>query len=266
MQVAEEAAAFSEEEMLGSEPITVVLSEKGWVRSAKGHDVNPAELGYRGGDRYGHSVRGRSNDALVFLDSTGRSYSVAAHTLPSARGQGEPLTGRLKPPPGARFVGAALGSPASKILLASNAGYGFVCTLADLMSKNKSGKSVLSVGKEGAALCPVHLPARDDLDVVAATSQGRMLVFPLTELPQLTRGRGNKLINVPAAAFRTGEERVVAVRVVGPDDELLVLAGQRRLRLKRADLLHYHSERARRGRKLPRGFQRVDGLEIASSR
>ncbi len=264
LEAAEESTAFSEEDLVGNEPITVVLSEKGWVRAAKGHDVDPAELSYRSGDRYGHAARGRTSDALVFLDSTGRSYSVTPHTLPSARGQGEPLTGRLKPPPGARFVGVALGRPESKLLLAGDSGYGFVCTLADMVSKNKSGKAVLTVGRDGAALCPVQLPSATALDVVAVTSQGRMLVFPLAELPELARGKGNKVLNVPAAAFKAGEERVVAVQAVAPDDELLVLAGQRHLRMRAQDLEVYRGERGRRGRKLPRGFQKVDGLEVAS--
>ncbi len=264
MGTALESAAFSDEDLISNEPITVVLSEKGWARSAKGHEVNPEELSYRGSDRFGDSARGRTSDTLVFLDSTGRSYSMAPHTLPSARGLGEPLTGRLKPPPGARFVGVALGAPQTKVLLAGNAGYGFVCTLAEMVSKNKSGKAVLSVGRDGSALRPVQLVGDEGLDVVAATTQGRMLVFPLAELPELARGRGNKLINVPAADFKSGEESVVAVQVVGPGDELLVIAGQRHLRMRAQDLESYRGERARRGRKLPRGFQKVDGLEVAS--
>jgi topoisomerase-4 subunit A len=234
------------------------------VSSDKGHELNPVDLNYRGGDRFGHSARGRTNDALVFLESSGRSYSVTPHTLPSARGQGEPLTGRLKPPAGARFVGVALGAPASRVLLAGDAGYGFVCTLGDLAGKNKSGKAVLSVGKDGQALNLVQIPDGDDLRVVAVTTQGRMLVFPLSEVPELVRGRGNKLLNIPAAAFKSGEESLVAVQVVREADDLLVLAGQRHLRLKFKDLESYLGERARRGRKLPRGFQKVDGLEIAS--
>lgn len=261
---AEESAAFSEEEVISNDPITVVLSEKGWVRSAKGHDVDPVELNYRSGDRYGHAARGRTNDLLVFVDSSGRSYSATPHNLPSARSQGEPLTGRLKPPAGARFVGLALGSADSKVLLAGNAGYGFVCSLGDLVSKNKAGKAVLSVGKEGAALPPVQLPRADGLRVVAATTQGRMLAFDIAELPELARGKGNKILNISSAAFKAGEEALVAVQVVRPDDELLVVAGQRHLRLKPRDLDNYVGERARRGRKLPRGFQKVDGLEIAS--
>ncbi|MDZ7668526.1 MAG: DNA topoisomerase IV subunit A [Gammaproteobacteria bacterium] len=261
---AEESAAFSEEEVISNDPITVVLSEKGWVRSAKGHDVDPVELNYRSGDRYGQAARGRTNDLLVFVDSSGRSYAVTPHNLPSARSQGEPLTGRLKPPAGARFVGLALGSAERRILLAGNAGYGFVCTLGDLVSKNKAGKAVLSVGKDGAALPPVQLPQGDGLRVVAATSQGRMLAFDIAELPELARGKGNKILNIPSAAFKAGEETLVAVQVVRGDDELLVVAGQRHLRLKPRDLDNYVGERARRGRKLPRGFQKVDGLEIAS--
>ncbi|MEQ8858398.1 MAG: DNA topoisomerase IV subunit A [Pseudomonadales bacterium] len=264
LQAADDAAAFSEEEMISNEPITVVLSEKGWVRSAKGHDLDPAELNYRSGDRFGCAARGRTNDTLVFVDSGGRGYSVAAHTLPSARSQGEPLTGRLKPPEGSRFVGVVMGSADSRVLLAGNAGYGFVCTLGDLVSKNKAGKAVLSVGKDGQALAPVKLPDGADLLVVAATSQGRLLAFPIAELPELARGRGNRILNIPAAAFKAGEEALVAVQVLRPQDELLVLAGQRHLRLKRHDLENYVGERARRGRKLPRGFQKVDGLETAS--
>ncbi len=262
LKAAAEASAFSEEDLISNEPVTVVLSEKGWVRSAKGHEVNPHELNYRGGDGYGHSARGRTNETLVFVDSTGRTYAVAPHTLPSARGQGEPLTGRLKPPAGARFTGVAMGPGETRVLLASSAGYGFVGRLADMVTKNKAGKATLSVPKEGTSLTPVTLSGEDALNVVAVTDQGRMLVFPLEEVPELSRGKGNKLINIPTAAFKSGEEQMVAVEVLGPDDELLVLAGQRHLRMKARDLEHYLGERARRGRKLPRGFQKVDSLAV----
>jgi topoisomerase-4 subunit A len=261
---AEEAQAFSEEDLLGNDPITVVLSEKGWVRAAKGHELNPEELGYRTGDSFGQAVRGRSNDTLVFLDSTGRSYTVVPHTLPSARGQGEPLTGRLKPPAGARFVGLALGVPERRVVLAGNTGYGFVARLGDLVSKNRSGKACLSVGESGQALAPAPVPDGEALQVVVATDQGHLLVFPLDELPELARGKGNKLINIPAAALRAGEEQVVGVVCMSQADELLVVAGQRHLRLKFRDLENYAGERGRRGRLLPRGFQKVDSLVIAS--
>ncbi len=257
----EEAVAFSDEDLVGNEPVTVVLSEKGWVRAAKGHEVNPLELNYRGGDSYRHAARGRTNEVLTFLDSSGRSYSVAPHTLPSARGQGEPLTGRLKPPPEARFVGVAMGPPDTRVLLASDAGYGFVGRLGDLVTKNKAGKATLSVPKGGSALPPVTLREGGGFRVAAVTNQGRMLVFALEDVPELSRGKGNKLINIPSPAFKSGAERMLAVAVLGPDDELLVLAGARHLRMKPRDLEHYVGERARRGRKLPRGFQKVDSLE-----
>jgi topoisomerase-4 subunit A len=261
---AEDAQAYAEEDLLGNDPITVVLSDKGWVRAAKGHDLNPEELSYRSGDRFGQAARGRTNDTLVFLDSTGRSYTVVPHSLPSARGQGEPLTGRLKPPPGARFVGLAFGAPERKVLLAGNSGYGFVARLGELVSKNRSGKACLSVGESGQALAPALVPEAQELQVAVVTDQGHLLVFPLTELPELARGKGNKLINIPAAALRAGEEQVVGAVCLTPADDLLVLAGQRHLRLKYRDLENYFGERGRRGRLLPRGFQKVDSLAIES--
>lgn len=260
-----EASAYSDEDLLTNEPITVVLSDKGWVRSAKGHELDPLELNYRGGDAFGHSACGRTNDVLIFLDSTGRSYAVAPHTLPSARGQGEPLTGRLKPAAGARFVGVAMGRGTSRVLLASDAGYGFIGTLEDMVTKNRAGKACLSVPKDGVALAPVPVDLEQDQQVVALTNQGRMLVFPLAEVPELARGKGNKLINVPTAAFKSREEYMIAVQILGLSDELIVIAGQRHLRMKYKDLEHYIGERARRGRKLPRGFQKVDSLEVEST-
>ena len=263
LEGAEEAKAFTEKDLMTNDPITVVLSEKGWVRAAKGHEMNPEDLNYRSGDSFGHAARGRTSDVLVFLDSTGRAYNLPAHSLPSARGQGEPLTGRLKPPEGARFVGTALGAGEQKVLAASTAGYGFIATLADMVSKNKAGKAFLSVPAGGAAAPLVSLPESDeDLLVCAVTSQGRLLAFPIAELPQLARGKGNKLINVPTAAFKSGEETMLGVQVVAPGGSLLVYAGQRHLRLKRKDLEAYEGERARRGRKLPRGFQRVDSIGV----
>ena len=259
-----EASAFAEEDLLSNDPITVILSAKGWVRAAKGHEVDPRELNYRGGDAFAQSARGRTNETLVFVDSNGRGYNVAPHTLPSARGQGEPLTGRLKPPPGAKFVGVAMGGADSKVLMASDAGFGFVGQLGEMVTKNKAGKAVRSVPAPGTALARFAIDATsaDGLWVAAATDQGRMLVFPLAELPELARGKGNKLINVPTPAFKAGEERMIAAVVVAEDQELVVHAGQRHLRLKHKDLENYVGERARRGRKLPRGFQKVDRLTV----
>jgi topoisomerase-4 subunit A len=257
------AQAFSDEDLMTNDPITVVLSNKGWVRSAKGHEMNPADLNYRSGDTFGSAARGRTNDQLAFMDSTGRAYSVIPHTLPSARGQGEPLTGRLKPPEGARFIGLLMGSKETKALVASDAGYGFVVALEELQSKNKAGKACLSVPKEGAALPPLLLTAPvEELWLAVATNLGRMLVFPLAEVPELARGKGNKLLNVPSPLYKAGDERVVATALLQESQELLVHAGQRHLRLKFKDLDNYVGERARRGRKLPRGFQKVDDLTV----
>ena len=262
----EEAQAFSDEDLLTNDPITVVLSEKGWVRAAKGHDVKPRELNYRAGDEFAQAAKGRSNDVLVFLDSDGRSYNALAHTLPSARGQGEPLSGRFKAKNDARFVGVLMGSSDSKVLLASNAGFGFVGNLSDMVTKNKAGKACLSVPAGGIALPPVMIKQglhdTENANVVAVTNQGRMLVFALKDLPELAKGKGNKLLNVPSAAFKSGEEELVGAVVVGVKDELLVHAGQRHLRLKAKDLESYAGERARRGRRLPRGFQKVDRLSV----
>src|SRR5262245_57506414 len=257
-----EAVAFTEEDLLTNEPLTVVLSEKGWVRAAKGHDLEPRQLSYKTGDAFLVAIKGRSNETLVFLDSTGRTYSVAPHTLPSARGQGEPLTGRLAPPEGSRFVGAVMGSGKEKVLLASSAGYGFVATLEDLKAEKRAGKTVLSTPNASAAVRPWPVPTGENLYVAAATTQGRLLLFALASLPELPRGKGNKLINVPTAAFTSGEEAMIGAVVMDPSQELIVYAGQRHLRLKFKDLEHYIGERAQRGHKLPRGFQKADGLDV----
>ncbi len=261
---ADEAVAYSDEDLLTNDPITVVLSEKGWARAAKGHEMDPQELNYRGGDSFAQAARGRTNETLIFLDSAGRAYNMTPHTLPSARGQGEPLTGRFKPPAGTRFVGVAMGGADTRILLASNAGFGFVGRLGEMVTKNKAGKAVLSVPAGGEALPPSVLSDEDIAThwVASVTDQGRLLVFPLRDLPELSRGKGNKLINVPTAAFKAGEEKMLAATVLGDEDDLLVHAGQRHLRLKHKDLENYVGERARRGRKLPRGFQKVDRLSV----
>jgi topoisomerase IV subunit A len=264
LETVAEAAAYTEEDLLSNEPVTIVLSEKGWVRSAKGHELDPRELSFRTGDVYLSSVRARSNDTLVFLDSSGRSYTIAPHTLPSARGQGEPLTGRLNPPPGATFVGMLAGAPDARAVLASSAGYGFVTRLADLVAKNRAGKAVLTVPAGARAVAPAFIGSGEanGLMIAAVSTQGHLLAFPLAELPELARGKGNKLINVPPAALRSGEEEMLGVAVLRPDQQLLLVAGQRHLRLRFKDLDNYLGERARRGRKLPRGFQRVDALAV----
>ena len=202
---------------------------------------------------------------LAVVDSTGRATRWRRTRCLPARGQGEPLTGKLNPPEGARFVGVVIGRAEQRVLLASNAGYGFVAKLGDLVAKNRAGKAMLSVPNNGTALAPVLLVHDGTQLVVAITDQGRMLAFPIAEVPELARGKGNKLINVPSAAFNAGEETMIAVAVISEADQLLVRAGQRHLRMKLKDLEHYVGQRALRGHKLPRGFQRVDGVDVESS-
>ena len=259
----DEARAFAEEELLSTEPITVILSEKGWARAAKGHEIDAADLSYRTGDGFLAMARGRSNELLVFIDSTGRTYALPAHTLPSARGQGEPLTGRLNPPSGATFPGVALGSARAAVILASSAGHGFVARLEDLVSRNKAGKVALNPANGALVLPPTPVRAPDADLLAAVTTAGRLLVFPVSELPELARGKGNKILNIPKAAFERGEEALLGVAALGAGAELLIHAGQRYLRLKGSDLDSYRGARAQRGAKLPRGFQRVDRIEVA---
>ena len=256
------AQALDETALISSEPVTVVLSERGWVRAAKGHDIDPGSLGYKSGDGYLTAARGRSNQLAVFLDSTGRAYSVPAHTLPSARGQGEPLSGRLNPPDGARFAGVLIGEPDDRWVLASDAGHGFVVRLGDLYSRNRAGKTVLKVPGGAAVVTPVPVREPAGAWVVAASSAGHMLTFPLEELPELARGKGNKILGIPARKLAAGEERVVSLAVIGPDDKLFVLCGQRRMGFRYDELERYEGTRGRRGALLPRGWRRVERLEV----
>lgn len=258
------AQALDATEMLPSEPVTVVLSRRGWVRAAKGHEVDAAALNYKAGDAFLAAAEGRSNQQAVFLDSTGRGYTLIAHSLPSARGQGEPLSGRLNPSAGASFTGAMLGEPDDHWVVASDAGYGFVLKLSDAYSRNRAGKAILSVPKGAGVLAPVPLtdPETDRLAVL--DNAGRLLVFPITELPELARGKGNKLMAIPAKKVAQREEYLVAVFAVPIDETLVVLSGQRHVSLKPADLDAYAGERGRRGLKLPRGFRSVDGLVLGS--
>ncbi len=258
-----EARAFSEVELIASEPVTVVLSQSGWARSGKGHDLDPEALQYKSGDSFKMAARGKSNQQAVFLDSTGRTYSVPAHTLPSARSQGEPLTGRLSPPSGASFEGVLLADEKQQVLLGSDAGYGFVASVGDLFSKNKAGKAVLKLPRGARVLPPLPVEAVDSDLLVAVSNEGRMLCFPVAELPVLQRGKGNKILSIPSARAAERIEYVLAMVVVREDQGIIVHAGKRHLNLKPADLAHYRGERGRRGNKLPRGFQNVDRVEPA---
>ena len=256
-----EAKAYAREELTSAEPITVVLSEMGWVRAAKGHDVNAGELSYRSGDRFFASAQGKSNQQLVFFDSTGRAYTQQPGELPSARGQGEPLSGRVNPPSGATFRGVALGDGEQRLLLATDGGYGFVGKLEDMVSRNRAGKAVLTV-PEGTAVLPPAPVAVSAEWVAVVTTQGRLLVFPIAELPVLARGKGQKLIHIPNADVKSGAERVHTVVTFASEDTLMVYAGKRQYGIKPADREAYAGERARRGRRLPRGLQSVERFEV----
>ena len=256
----EEAKAFSEKELMSTEPITVVLSEKGWIRAAKGHDIDPTSLSYKAGDNFNLAAAGRSNQSAILIDSTGRAYTLPTHNLPSARGQGEPVTGRISPPPGVGFKALLLGDERQKILLASDAGYGFVTELGHLMAKNKAGKAILNLPNGSEVLPPAQVPAGDDLLVAAVSTEGRLLVFPLADLPELARGKGNKILSVPSARVKSREEMVKGIAVLTQESRLVLHAGKRHLTLKVSELDHYRGERGRRGSKLPRGLQNVDYL------
>lgn len=260
----EEAKAFSETELLSTDPVTIVLSERGWMRAAKGHDVDPRSLQYKSGDGFKLAARGKSNQLAIFMDSTGRAYSIPAHSLPSARGQGEPVSGRVNPPSGATFEGVAIGENDQDVLLASDAGYGFVGKLGDLISKNKSGKAILRMPKGGQVLPAVPVQDYDNDLIISITNEGRMLMFPISELPRLGKGKGNKIISIPSARVAERVEFVVAMTVLTGEDSLTVHAGRRHHNLKPSDLEHYRGERGRRGNKLPRGFQNVDRVEVVS--
>ena len=257
-----EAKALSENELLPTEPVTVVLSEKGWVRCAKGHDIDATGLSYKAGDGFKAAAPGRSNQYAVFIDNTGRSYSLAAHSLPSARGQGEPLTGRLMPPPGASFECLLLPEDDALYVIASDAGYGFVVKGEDLQAKNKAGKALLSLPAGALVVAPKPLANREDDWLAAVTTEGRLLVFPVRDLPQLGKGKGNKIIGIPGERVASREEFLSGLAVLPTGATLVLQAGKRTLSLKPDDLEHYKGERGRRGNKLPRGFQRVDGLLV----
>ena len=257
-----EAKALTEHDLLPNEKVTVVLSEKGWVRSAKGHEIDATSLSYKAGDGFKVAAPGRSNQYAVFIDSTGRSYSLAAHTLPSARGQGEPLTGRLTPPPGATFECVLLPEDDALYVIASDAGYGFVVKGEDLQAKNKAGKALVSLPAGARVVAPRPLTSLEEDWLAAVTTEGRLLLFKVADLPQLAKGKGNKIIGIPGDRVASREEYLTDLAVLPAGATLVLQAGKRTLSLKADDLEHYKGERGRRGNKLPRGFQRVDALLV----
>jgi len=256
------AQAIDETELVASEPVTVVLSARGWARAAKGHEIEPRTLGYKTGDEFKSAAKGKSTQQTVFLDSTGRTYSVLAHTLPAARGHGEPLSGRIDPPDGATFSGIMIGEPADRWVLASDAGYGFVVKLEELYASKRAGKLVLNVPEGSTALIPAYVPQNDKALICAVNNDGKLLVFPVKDLPELAKGKGNKIFGIDSKRFEKREEFLIGVTVVAPEQSLLIWSGERKMTLKYSDLKEYRGERAQRGGVLPRGWRKVERVEV----
>lgn len=257
-----EARAMSFEEIVPAENITIVLSKKGWARAGKGHEIDGNTLSYRAGDSFHQQLQAKSTDTVIFLDSFGKSYSLLAHTLPSARGQGEPLSSRLTFTPGSEVIGMIIGKPNDKLLIASDAGYGFVTTLENLISKNRNGKALLKCPTGSFALAPALISDYDTQFVAALTNEGHLLIFPLAELPELPRGKGNKIIQIPSAKVTSRADYCISVIPMHEKSSLILTAGKRQLTLKPSDLINFHGERGRRGNLLPRGFRGVTKMDV----
>ncbi|MGA9538447.1 MAG: DNA topoisomerase IV subunit A [Desulfobacterales bacterium] len=258
----EEARAIKAVELTAVEPVTVVLSTGGWVRAAKGHELEPTNLTYKAGDGFLSAARGKTTHPAVFLDTKGRSYSLPAHTLASARGHGEPLTGKLTPSNGARFLSVIMGTSDQKVLLASDAGYGFITNIANMVTKNTKGKAMLSVPKDCEPLPPQYVNNYETDFLAVITTEGRMLVIPVNVLPELPRGKGNKIIHIPPARFKKREEYVKLVEVIPEDATIKIHAGKQSVRLTPEIISSFIGERGRRGKKLPRGYRKADRIEI----
>ena len=257
-----EAKAISESDLTPTEPVTVILSEKGWVRCAKGHDIDVQGLSYKAGDGYLAHAYGKSNQPVVFIDSTGRSYALDPLSLPSARSQGEPITGKITLPEGATIQYLLMADENSKVLMASNSGYGFICTFEDLVSRNKAGKAVISLTENAKVLPPKLLEENAENLLVAISNVGRMLVFPVSELPSLSKGKGNKIINISAQAAKDGNELLVKLLIIKPTQSLVFISGKRKITLKPLDIENYRGERARKGAQLIRGLNVNTEIEI----
>ncbi len=258
----EAASAIDESELVPSEPITIILSQKGWARAAKGTDVDVRSLNYKSGDAYQAHAYGKSNQLALFLDSRGRCYALPAHSLPSARGQGEPLSGRLKPADGAQFVGTMMGDADDYFLLASNAGYGFICKLEDMVTRNRAGKALLSVPKGAQALAPVKVRDIDQDWIVAIGTEGHMLVIPVKDLPVLPKGKGNKIINIPSKKVASGDEFMWVITLVQDGESITLYSGKRTKKMNADEVDSYVGERGNRGLKLSRGYRSIDAVEV----
>ena len=257
-----ESKALTEKDLVPSEPVTVVISDKGWARCAKGHDIDATALSYKAGDSYLCLAKGRSNRPVVFIDSSGRAFTTDAHTLPTARSQGEPLTGRFNLTAGENFVHCLMANDETQYLLVSDAGYGFISCFGDMISRNKNGKAMIILPKNSKVLTPQLIEDIDSASCLAITTEGRMLVFPVKNLPILSKGKGNKIINIPSARAKTREELVTLLAIVPEGASVTLHAGRRKLTLKTSDIEHYRGERGRMGNKLPRGLQRVDQVDV----
>ncbi|MFT7052540.1 MAG: topoisomerase-4 subunit A [Psychromonas sp.] len=257
-----EAKALTEKELMPSETVTVVLSTQGWVRSAKGFDVDAQALNYKSGDEFLTKAQGRSNQSCIFIDASGRAYSLDVHSLPSARSQGEPLTGRFNQNENVPFVCALIGDEEDRYLISSDHGYGFIAKFSDINSRNKNGKTLINLTANAQLMPPKKLTGAADDWCLTISNEGRLLLFPVNTLPSLSKGKGNKMINITSAKAVKREEFVTMLEIIPQDSSVTLHAGKRKLTLKASDLAHYQSERGRRGSKLPRGLQRVDKIEI----
>ena len=259
IEASSDAKVFSEEETLVTEPITVILSSAGWIRSAKGHEIDPISLNYRGDDSLQDFCRGRNNQNAVFLDSQGKAYSIPGHTLPSARGLGDPITGRVSADSGVEFMSTVIGNDEDKFMISNSAGYGFISEFKNMVSSKKSGKAFMRPPQGSKILKALKVEDRHNF-IVAVSNIGRLLIFSLSELPILPKGKGNKIINVPKAKFESGEEFVSAVALLADTSSLRIESGKRFLTLKIKDLENYISSRAKRGNMLPQGYRKVDSM------
>ena len=252
-----ESKAFSQEEILSAEPVTVVLSQAGWIRSAKGHDINPETLAFRGEDALKHFANGRNNQMANFFDSTGKVFSIAAHTLPSARGMGEPITGRISAESGVSFQGVIIGTDDQSFVISNTSGYGFISEIRNIVSTKKTGKNFIKIPHE-AGLIPPILIKDHHTHLASISSLGRMLVFEINELPNLAKGKGNKIMNIPKPKFLAGEESMSHICLVGKISSMQIHSGKRHMNLKLKDCENYISSRAKRGLMLPQGYRKVD--------
>lgn len=258
----EAAHQLDQSELMPSEPITVVLSKMGWIRAAKGHDIDAEALNYKTGDEFLSSAQGRSNQQVILMDSTGRSYSLAAHNLPSARGQGDPLSGHFTPPANAVFSKALMASDNQFLLMSSSWGYGFICQFSGLVSSAKKGKAIVTLTNGGQLLTPSPIDSIETNFLAAVTSEGYLLLVKAEDVPQLARGKGNKIINVPTAKLKSGDEHVVSIVALSSEMKLIVHAGKQHKMIRGEELQEYLGERGKRGKLLPKGYRNVSRLEV----